>query len=295
MLFRGMAGDLPVTLKRMKYAALVFLIAAPLSAQPSLSEQDANYGFNLHQKILRTNTVIESGEAQNTVFAVFSQMAQTDLVRNSSAPTPQVFYLRTSIVNAYATFGGRLYVTEGLMNATQGDPGRLAFVIGHEMAHNMRQHLIQKYLRNVASEIAYRAIRNNWARIGFQVAHRIAEKKIAREEENEADKIGLFIAAQAGYHPDFAISAARTLRSSAGELSKVGAFFADHPRWQTREQRAERNRAEALRFFQSKWRSAAESPGGVPPTVVVFSAPSSGEKSKGDFRASMRSEIRMGF
>jgi len=119
------------------------------------------------------------------------------------------------------------------------------------------------------------------------VAHRIAEKKIAREEENEADKIGLFIAAEAGYHPDFAISAARTLRSSAGELSKVGAFFTDHPRWQTREQRAERNRAEALRFFQSKWRSAEASPGGVPPTVVVFSAPSSGEKSKGDFRASI--------
>jgi hypothetical protein len=104
-------------------------------------------------------------------------------------------------------------------------------------------------------------------------ADKIAEAKRERDEENAADKLGLLIATEAGYHPDFAIAAARTLREKLGEQSKFGAFFADHPRWTTREQRAEQNRADALAYFNSRWPSAGESPGGVPPMLFEATEP----------------------
>jgi hypothetical protein len=79
----------------------------------------------------------------------------------------------------------------------------------------------------------------------------------------------LLIAAEAGYHPDFAVIAARQLRLAVGESSKVTAFFQGHPRWTTREQRAEGIRDRALALFSSKWPGVTASPGGEPPTIVA--------------------------
>jgi Zn-dependent protease with chaperone function len=261
--------------------------AAPIRPQPeipaptvvadtTLLEQDLAYGLNLHGRIVASTPVIDHGEAMDRLREVFTNLVQTDLARSGPVPAHQVFYLHSSAVNAFASAGGRLYVTDGLMNAIQGDPGVLAFAMGHEIAHNVRQHGIKKLIRSIQRQQHIKVLRYrialgdkkaNWELIGYLAADKIAEAKIERNEEHEADQLGLLMSSQAGYHPAYAIVAARVLRERIGEQSKFGAFFSDHPRWTTREERAEQNYPEAARIFESRWGDGGSSPGGLPPAL----------------------------
>jgi Zn-dependent protease with chaperone function len=87
-----------------------------------------------------------------------------NLARGTVAIPPLMFVLNSPNINAYATAGGRLYVTRGLIEAVHGSPGVLEFVIGHEMVHNRNQHGIHRYLRAVQADynirMAYR--QNAW-------------------------------------------------------------------------------------------------------------------------------------
>jgi hypothetical protein len=74
--------------------------------------------------------------------------------------------------------------------------------------------------------------------------------------------------AEAGYHPDFAITCYRRLAFKSGDQSKAAAFFSTHPRWETREQKAMKAYDEAMAAYNAKWPDAAKSPGGVPPAIA---------------------------
>ena len=174
-----------------------------------------------------------------------------------------------------------MYVTDGLTRVTDGADGMLAFAIGHEVAHSLQHHVVKKFLREIEHQqmllwyrrrIAYGDKRANWEMVGYLTAHGIAERKIERDEENKADLIGLQIAAQAGYHPDFAIQLTHAMRNQRKDQSKFMAFFSDHPRWATREERITKNYDLALNAFNARWPMVAQSPGGVPPQITTYQA-----------------------
>jgi hypothetical protein len=115
----------------------------------------------------------------------------------------------------------------------------------------------------------------NWALLGFQIAAPMALHKMEREEENEADTTGMLIMARAGYHPDYVFSLHHLLRMKTGEQSKFSAFFSDHPRWETRDQRSEKAFQDAVNEFNQHWPDANTSPGGPAPLVAFLDKPSS--------------------
>jgi len=89
--------------------------------------------------------------------------------------------------------------------------------------------------------------------------------KLGRDDELEADRLGLLMMAEAGYHPDYALLLMRRLHESTGDHGKVATFLlSDHPRWETREKKVQEAYSEAMRIFQTHWQSAENSPGGVP-------------------------------
>jgi hypothetical protein len=83
--------------------------------------------------------------------------------------------------------------------------------------------------------------------------------------------------ARAGYHPDYVFALHHLLLMNTGEQSKFGAFFSDHPRWETRDQRDDKIYTDALAEFNSRWPDAAASPGGRPPVVVFLGQPAATE------------------
>ena len=97
----------------------------------------------------------------------------------------------------------------------------------------------------------------------------LINQKLSRNDEMEADRLAMQMIAEAGVHPDFAITGFRRMQAR-GEQSKLEAFFASHPRWATREENANKAYNDALAVFRANWADAAKSPGGAPPVVATL-------------------------
>jgi hypothetical protein len=160
--------------------------------------------------------------------------------------------------------------------------GLWAAVLSHEVSHTSRRHQVITYNRMVFNQrmIEYYRRRSDagdksatWALLAFHIAAPIALKKLERDQEHEADVQGMLLMAHAGYHPDNVFALHHLLLLRGGEQSKFAAFFSDHPRWETRDQRSDRAYLDALAEFNRVWPDAGASPGGRPPLVAFVGHP----------------------
>jgi hypothetical protein len=185
--------------------------------------------------------------------------------------------LNSSAVNAGSLPDGEVEAYSGLVQLVGTNRGLWAAVLSHEIAHVARRHGVRKVLYHIylQQQIEYWRLRARygdksagWTAVGLQVAGAIAEKKLSRDLEHDADVQGMLLMARAGYHPDYVFAMHHLLRLATGEQSKFGAFFSDHPRWQTRDQRSDRAYLDALAEYNRLWPDPSLSPGGSPPLVA---------------------------
>jgi hypothetical protein len=193
-----------------------------------------------------------------------------------------VTLVNNSAVNASSTAGGQVYVYGGLIPLIGEDKGLWAAVLSHETAHTGQRHQVKLYIQREYNErmVEYYRARvqagdksAGYALLAFQVSSALLLKRMEREQEHEADQRGMLIMARAGYHPDFVFALHHLLLMNSPDESKFRAFFSDHPRWETRDQRSDRVYANALAEFNRLWPDAAASPGGSPPVVAFLGKP----------------------
>ncbi|MEQ9191085.1 MAG: M48 family metalloprotease [Alphaproteobacteria bacterium] len=163
--------------------------------------------------------------------------------------TPDATYtftlLNSPIVNAFALPGGYVYATRGLM-ALAGDEAELAGVIGHELGHVVARHSAQRYSQAVLAGGLGAVL---GIVVGSAEVSRAADigagaylAGFSRENELEADMLGVRYLAKAGYDPNAMSSFLARLGAHSALESKLlgqdGAdgfdFFASHPRTQDR-------------------------------------------------------------
>ncbi len=141
-------------------------------------------------------------------------------------------------VNAYCMPGGKIMVYSGLIEKLNATDDELGAVIGHEIAHALREHgrermstaLVQQV--GVAGIAAYLGTKGETAAaVGTQAAAMGTSLFFAlpnsRKQETEADKIGLELAARAGFNPDAAVSLWQKMGAQGG--SKPPEFLSTHP------------------------------------------------------------------
>src|ERR1700737_4686888 len=125
--------------------------------------------------------------------------------------------LDVSDINAFSTMGGYIYINEGTLDFVQSDD-ELAGIIGHETGHIERRHMVtannKASILNVIFGVASLFIPLVY-RFG-QLAQAGLQAKIARDDENEADKYGLMLMSRAGYDPD----AMRSFMAHLGAVSE---------------------------------------------------------------------------
>ncbi len=134
-------------------------------------------------------------------------------------------------INAFSTMGGYIYINEGTLDFVQSDD-ELAGIIGHETGHIERRHAVtaqnKASILNVLFGVASIFIPLVY-RFG-QLAQAGLQARIARDDENEADKYGLMLMSRAGYDPDAMTSFMAHLgaveQTSHDAISK---YLADHP------------------------------------------------------------------
>ncbi len=165
--------------------------------------------------------------------------------------------LDSEIVNAFALPGGYVYVTRGLL-ALADDEAELAGVLAHEIGHVTARHTAQRYDRaqlgnlgaGVATILGGILLGDVGAQLGQQVGGLGAAAYVqaySREQEFEADQLGVRYLSRAGYDPQAMASFLDKLRAKdelvrAGrrERSGVPSFLASHPRAADRVARAAR-------------------------------------------------------
>ncbi|HEY3198560.1 MAG TPA: M48 family metalloprotease [Nitrospirales bacterium] len=120
-----------------------------------------------------------------------ARVRELDLYSVPACKYPVVL-VPSNVVYAY-TDGTKIVITTGMLDFTASD-AELALVIGHEIAHNALGYVDDMLLRNILNSIFT-------AHAGQQpaVATTSAEASFSKEAESQADYVGLYIAARAGY------------------------------------------------------------------------------------------------
>lgn len=129
-----------------------------------------------------------------------------ELVTVSDNPTEvyQVSILDSPVINAFALPGGFLYVSRGLL-ALANDSAELAAVIAHEMAHVTANHGVQRQQKEAEAQLASRIVTEVLADkdAGRKVLARgqVSLAQFSRNQELEADAIGIAAIGEAGFDP----------------------------------------------------------------------------------------------
>src|SRR5687768_2474473 len=154
----------------------------------------------------------------------------------------EVNVLSSKDVNAWAMPGGKMAVYTGLIERLNVTDDELAAVMGHEIAHALREHARERIARQMstqaASTIGSIAIQIlTGVQLDPQLAGTVGQAVFvlpnSRENEQEADVIGVELMARAGYDP----RAALTLWQKMGQASGSGGppeFLSTHPSSATR-------------------------------------------------------------
>jgi predicted Zn-dependent protease len=143
-------------------------------------------------------------------------------------------------VNAWAMAGGKMALYTGLVQQIKPTDDELAQVLGHEIAHALAKHTAERMSVAMASQLGVVAIGVASDRPGRDVALAAVAAQLAinlpnsRTAESEADRIGIELAAKAGYDPRAAISLWRKMGEVGG--SRTPQFLSTHPSPANREQ-----------------------------------------------------------
>jgi predicted Zn-dependent protease len=132
---------------------------------------------------------------------VLSKLARTS--EEPSQPAYRVTILNTPVVNAFALPSGNLYVTRGLL-ALANDGSEIAAVMAHEIGHVTARHSALRAEREREAAVISRAaevIQSRQKGEEIRSNQRLSVASFSRQQELEADAIGVRAIARAGYDP----------------------------------------------------------------------------------------------
>lgn len=161
---------------------------------------------------------------------------------------------RSEDVNAYCMPGGKIMVYTGLIDTLEATDAELAAVIGHEIAHALREHSRERVSRLYAQQLALTGIAmatgagQNTMQLASQISQVTFTLPHSREQEAEADRIGLELMARAGYDPNAAITLWQKMAKLGGGSPE---FLSTHPSSGSRIRDLEANIPRVLPLYQA--------------------------------------------
>lgn len=148
--------------------------------------------------------------------------------------------LDTEGVNAFATPGGYVFITRGLLLRLR-DEAELAGVLAHEVSHVVEKHALTTLRKGALAGLAGDALSDYAEKKGKEAFTKVVSagtelyaRGLDKEDEFAADRAGVVIAARAGYDPYGLPSVLQTLASINPREDAVALMFKTHPDSETR-------------------------------------------------------------
>ena len=162
-------------------------------------------------------------------------------------------------VNAFATPGGYVFVTRGLLMKMRSED-ELAGVLAHEISHVVRKHhlvAIQKGAKRgmltavVGMAASSRGVNENWNKV-LSAGTELYARGLDKGDEFEADRMGVVIATRAGYDPFGLPAVLQTLDSVNASDKGVALMFKTHPTPASRLELLDREMGSSLDGYSGK-------------------------------------------
>ncbi|MBU3607078.1 M48 family metallopeptidase [Polynucleobacter sp. AP-Mumm-500A-B3] len=194
-----------------------------------------------NQKAKEKNILVGSGPTYDRLKTISNRLIQqTSIFRDDTRQWNwQLTLINASTLNATCAPGGKITFYTGLVEQLNLTDDEIAAIMGHEIAHALREHgrerLSQAMAQSAVTNIAMAAAGSYGSAISVanQAAQYVLVLPNSRQNESEADAIGLELAARAGYNPQAAISVwKKMMKATSGKTSPE--FLSTHPSGETR-------------------------------------------------------------
>ena len=210
-------------------------ITAP---EKAINEQSAQQYTALLSQARDKNVLVPESDPQVKRLRAIAQRIIPNTVRwNQSAQQWkwQVNLLKSNEVNAFCMPGGRIAFYTGIIDKLNLTDDEIAAVMGHEIAHALREHGRERQSKATTTGLATSvlgAVASAWS--GYDVrglansAGQLYVLKFSRDEEREADLVGLDIAARSGYDPRAGIALWNKMAALEGRGANIE-LLSTHP------------------------------------------------------------------
>jgi predicted Zn-dependent protease len=148
----------------------------------------------------------------------------------------EVVAIQSPSINAFCMPGGKIAFFTGILDKLQLTDDEVAMIMGHEMAHALREHAreraVKSNITNWSARIVGALIAGQAGEMAGAGVAGLATLQFSRSDETESDLVGMELAARAGYNPTAAVSLwEKMATASKGQPPQ---WFSTHPAHDTR-------------------------------------------------------------
>ncbi len=138
----------------------------------------------------------------------------------------ELFLLPTPDPNAFAFPGGKVAVTQGLLDLVESQAG-LATVLSHELGHHQHRHSLKRLGRGLIFTLAHAVLFGGSDSSVLDASLRIAESSYSRRQERQADEFGMRLVHEVFGNTEQSLEFFEDMRE--GEERRWSAFLRSHP------------------------------------------------------------------
>ncbi|MGY8904808.1 MAG: M48 family metallopeptidase [Burkholderiales bacterium] len=144
----------------------------------------------------------------------------------------EVNLISSKQINAFCMPGGKIAYYTGILDQLKLSDDETAMIMGHEMAHALREHARERLAKSSATSIGLSigAQLLGLGQLGDVAANlgtQLLSLKFSREDESEADLVGLDLAARAGFQPNASVTLWQKMSAASGNNGT--SFLSTHP------------------------------------------------------------------
>jgi predicted Zn-dependent protease len=268
--------NLEIMFKRLIAFALVAVMMTACTTVPITGRRQLNLvsdaemqqqSYAAYRQFLSKNQLSRDAQAtamvkrvgQRIQRAVEQYMAANNMQNELAGFQWEFNLVQDDQVNAFAMAGGKTVVYSGLLPVAKNETG-LAVVMGHEIAHAIAKHGNERMSQALAQQFGGQTLSalagaqpgaaSSLIMSVYGVGSQLGLLKYGRNQESEADKLGLVFMAMAGYDPQEAIPFWQRMEAAGGGQAPPE-FLSTHPSAGTRQSNLKQFMPEALKYYKA--------------------------------------------
>lgn len=230
------------------------IFAKLVSAEKVETSSALQYDAMTRQAFQKRALLDERDPQVQRVRAIFKDLYPHTFKFNERAKTWkwEVNVLSSPSINAFCMPGGKIAFFTGILDKLNLNDDEVAMIMGHEMGHALWEHARERTAKTNLTSIGSRVIGGLlFGQAGEMIGaagSSLAALKFSRNDETEADLIGLELAARAGYDPRAGI----TLWQKMSQANKGAppAWFSTHPSGKSRITTIEKNLPDVMPLYE---------------------------------------------